>query len=129
MLRYRSIGAPLHMRGVVWSERSYARYGLGFADPWSDRRLAEFAMTVPQQVLTRPGRTEKRVRHRVQHDVAIRVTEEAEGVVERDSSEEQSSARDEAVHVEADSHGHIRAAIIPRDFARRKLLRGRRVKG
>jgi asparagine synthase (glutamine-hydrolysing) len=60
-LRRAWILTPLHMRGMVWSERGYARHGLGFADPWSDRRLAEFAVAIPQQVLTRPGSTDKRL--------------------------------------------------------------------
>jgi asparagine synthase (glutamine-hydrolysing) len=40
---------------MVWSERSWARYGLGFADPWSDRRLAEFVLGVPQWRIQRVG--------------------------------------------------------------------------
>jgi asparagine synthase (glutamine-hydrolysing) len=60
-LRYEAVFTPLHMRGVVWSERGYARYGLGFADPWSDRRLAEFALAIPPAVITRPGSTDKRL--------------------------------------------------------------------
>jgi asparagine synthase (glutamine-hydrolysing) len=59
--RYQMVFAPLHVRGVVWSERGYARHGLGFADPWSDRRLAEFALAIPQQVITRPGSGDKRL--------------------------------------------------------------------
>ncbi len=47
-IRYRAIFMHMHMRGVVWSERTAARFGLGFADPWSDRRLAEFILAVPQ---------------------------------------------------------------------------------
>ncbi len=52
---------PQHMRGMVWSERTYARFGQGFADPWSDRRLAVFVLAIPQQVLDRPDRTDKRL--------------------------------------------------------------------
>jgi asparagine synthase (glutamine-hydrolysing) len=60
-LRYRSVMTPLHMRGMTWSERTYAQNGISFADPWSDRRIAEFAVAIPQQVVTRPGTTEKRL--------------------------------------------------------------------
>lgn len=53
--RYRWIFTPLHGRGMAWSERTYARYGLGFADPFSDRRLATLVLGLPQQVVNRPG--------------------------------------------------------------------------
>jgi asparagine synthase (glutamine-hydrolysing) len=54
-MRYELIFTPMHLRGMVWSERSWARYGLGFADPWSDRRLAEFVLAVPQWRIQRVG--------------------------------------------------------------------------
>jgi asparagine synthase (glutamine-hydrolysing) len=47
-MRYALIFTFMHLRGMVWSERTWARYGLSFADPWSDRRLAEFVLAVPQ---------------------------------------------------------------------------------
>jgi len=53
--------SPMLMRGVVWSERTNARFGLGFADPWSDRRLASFVLAIPQQVIDRPGSSQKRL--------------------------------------------------------------------
>jgi asparagine synthase (glutamine-hydrolysing) len=52
---------PMHMRGVAWSERTYARFGIGFADPFSDVRLAQFVLAIPQVVLNRPGRVDKRL--------------------------------------------------------------------
>ena len=54
-MRYELIFTPMHLRGMVWSERTWARYGLGFADPWSDRRMAEFVMAVPQWRIQRVG--------------------------------------------------------------------------
>lgn len=59
--RYRLLFLPMHMRGMVWSERTNAAFGLGFVDPWSDRRLAEFVLAVPQAVLNRPGELDKRL--------------------------------------------------------------------
>lgn len=53
------IFTQLHIRGMAWSERTYAKYGLGFADPFSDRRLVEFAIAAPQVVLGRPGDVSK----------------------------------------------------------------------
>jgi asparagine synthase (glutamine-hydrolysing) len=53
--RYRYVFTPMHLRGVAWSERTYARYGLGFADPFSDRRLVELVVALPQAALNRPG--------------------------------------------------------------------------
>ena len=51
---------PMHMRTSIWTERTNARFGQGLADPWSDRRLAEFVIAIPQQVLNPPGRADKR---------------------------------------------------------------------
>jgi asparagine synthase (glutamine-hydrolysing) len=45
--RYGLVFVPMHMRGMVWSERTNAAFGLGFVDPWSDRRLAEFVAGDP----------------------------------------------------------------------------------
>ena len=53
--RYRLIFSQLHIRGMAWSERTYARYGRGFADPFSDRRLVTMVMGLPEQVVNRPG--------------------------------------------------------------------------
>jgi asparagine synthase (glutamine-hydrolysing) len=58
-MRYELIFTPMHLRGMVWSERSWARYGLGFADPWSDRRLAEFVLAVPQWRIQRVGESKR----------------------------------------------------------------------
>ncbi|MBA4170608.1 MAG: hypothetical protein H0X68_09420 [Chloroflexi bacterium] len=58
-LRRDTIFTQLHLRGVAWSERTYARHGLAFADPFSDRRIAEFAMAVPQVVINRPAESSK----------------------------------------------------------------------
>lgn len=58
-LRHDWIFAQLHIRGMAWSERSYAEKGLVFADPFSDRRLAEFALAVPQAAITTPGDNRK----------------------------------------------------------------------
>jgi asparagine synthase (glutamine-hydrolysing) len=53
--RYRTIFTPLHLRGIAWSERTYARFGLGFADPFSDRRMAALCVALPQALVNRPG--------------------------------------------------------------------------
>ena len=58
--RYHAVFVAMHMRGVVWSERTQARFGLGFADPFSDRRLAQFAVSIPQRVWNKTGQ-EKRL--------------------------------------------------------------------
>jgi asparagine synthase (glutamine-hydrolysing) len=59
--RHGLVFMPVHMRGMVWSERTHAAFGLGFVDPWSDRRLAEFVVAMPQAVLDRPGELRKRL--------------------------------------------------------------------
>jgi asparagine synthase (glutamine-hydrolysing) len=59
--RYRLIFTMMHARGMVWSDRTAARFGQAFLDPWSDRRLASFVLAIPQQALDRPGRLDKRL--------------------------------------------------------------------
>jgi asparagine synthase (glutamine-hydrolysing) len=63
--RYRSVFSPMHMWGVGWSERMSSRRGVGFSDAWSDRRLAEFALAVPQRVLNTVGDEKRLVRRAV----------------------------------------------------------------
>jgi asparagine synthase (glutamine-hydrolysing) len=46
--RYIHIFSPLVMRGVTYAERVAAQHGVGLADPWSDRRIAEFILACPQ---------------------------------------------------------------------------------
>ncbi|MBN1834589.1 MAG: hypothetical protein JW820_02000 [Spirochaetales bacterium] len=60
--RYREVFSAVKMNDMVWSERTRARYGMGFADPWSDRRIASFAVAVPQSVLNRPGQWKRLTR-------------------------------------------------------------------
>lgn len=57
--RRRLILQPLHMRGMIWTNRTHAVHGLEFADPWSDRRLAEFVVAIPPQIINRPDRNDK----------------------------------------------------------------------
>lgn len=59
-VRHGLLWLPLHQRGMVWSERTNAAYGQGFADPYSDMRLARFVVSLPQQLLNPPGRNDKR---------------------------------------------------------------------
>ena len=50
------------MAGMVWSDRTNARGGVGFADAWSDRRIAEFVLSVPQHILHTLGEPKRLVR-------------------------------------------------------------------
>jgi len=50
------------VRETGWVDRLYSHSGIRFTDPWSDRRIAEFAVTVPQRVLNSPG-ADKRLAH------------------------------------------------------------------
>jgi asparagine synthase (glutamine-hydrolysing) len=53
--RYETIFPDLHARSLLDFERNIARHGLAFSDPWSDRRLAEFVLAIPQGELHRPS--------------------------------------------------------------------------
>ncbi len=51
--RFIHIYSPLVTRGVAYTERLTAEFGIGFADPWSDRRVAEFILACPQHIVDR----------------------------------------------------------------------------
>lgn len=56
------IRSPIQMRGTLSSERTLARHGLAHLDLWSDQRLAEFALSIPQHLVTTPRYPKKLVR-------------------------------------------------------------------
>ncbi len=66
--RYYAVFWPVDLRSTVWIERSRARFGVGYADPWSDRRLAEFVLAVPQRLLNLPSET-KRIARRAMRGI------------------------------------------------------------
>ena len=49
--RYESVFSNVVTTGMAWSEKLHAEAGLAFADPWSDRRLAEFVIAMPQSLV------------------------------------------------------------------------------
>ena len=59
--RYEWIFMPMHLRWAVSHERRVANFGMEAVDPWSDRRVVEFCLAVPQQVMDRPGSVEKQL--------------------------------------------------------------------
>jgi len=60
--RYKTVYIPMHMRTATWFERLCAQHQICFADPWTDRRLAEFVMAVPQRTLSRAGHNKRILR-------------------------------------------------------------------
>jgi asparagine synthase (glutamine-hydrolysing) len=54
--RHDAVFSSLLETGMTWSERMHAQAGLSFADPWSDRRLAEFVIAAPQWIVQRVHR-------------------------------------------------------------------------
>src|SRR5918995_2294314 len=58
-MRYGRIFILSSSRLMSADERTRARYGLGFADPWSDRRLAQFVLGVPQWRIQRVGESKR----------------------------------------------------------------------
>ncbi len=53
--RYETIFMESQARNMVESNRDHARHGFDYADPWSDRRLVEFILAIPQDQVQRPG--------------------------------------------------------------------------
>ncbi|TVQ41330.1 MAG: asparagine synthetase B family protein, partial [Spirochaetaceae bacterium] len=67
--------SPLAMRVAAWSERTCAAFGIAYADPWSDRRIAEFVLAAPQHLLHRavePKRLARRAMQGIMPAQAIR---------------------------------------------------------
>lgn len=67
--------SPLAMRVAVWTERTCAAFGTAYADPWSDRRIAEFVLAAPQHLLHRavePKRLARRAMKGIMPAHAIR---------------------------------------------------------
>ena len=57
--RYEWLFMPMHLRWAVSHERRAASFGLDAVDAWSDRRIAEFCVAIPQQVIQQPGSIDK----------------------------------------------------------------------
>jgi len=51
--RYEAVFANLVASAMTWSEKLHAEAGIALADPWSDRRLAEFVMATPPWMVQR----------------------------------------------------------------------------
>ncbi len=51
--RYEAVFANPVASGMTWSEKLHAEAGLTLADPWSDRRLVEFVIAMPQWMVQR----------------------------------------------------------------------------
>jgi asparagine synthase (glutamine-hydrolysing) len=72
--RLRGILMPSHMRGIIREERDCAHAGLRFVDVWSDIRLAEFAIAVPQRVWNTTGEHKRLVRTALTRFLPVDVT-------------------------------------------------------
>jgi hypothetical protein len=66
--RYQVIFDPINSRITTWLERNAARFGLGYADPWNDRRIVSFVLAVPQRVIHQGG-DYKRLSHQAMYRV------------------------------------------------------------
>jgi asparagine synthase (glutamine-hydrolysing) len=64
--RYQTVFSPANTQDVVSWERSNARFGLGDADAFSDRRVVSFVLAVPQRVLARAGESKLLLRRSMQ---------------------------------------------------------------
>jgi asparagine synthase (glutamine-hydrolysing) len=53
--RLHAIGNPMVANGAEATERLFSRFGLRYADPWSDWRLAELVMRIPPFHVTPAG--------------------------------------------------------------------------
>ena len=58
-LRYRRIFSHVGLLDPIPRARDCARRGLELRNPWSDRRLAEFVLAVPQWIVQRPGQPKR----------------------------------------------------------------------
>ena len=74
-LRYWLIFSSMTVRRIELIERDQARHGIDHADPWSDRRLAEFVSAVPQHLVHRFQEHKRIVRNALEPVVPQRVRE------------------------------------------------------
>jgi asparagine synthase (glutamine-hydrolysing) len=82
-MRYRRVFSSAPSRLATLHERLRARHGLGFADPWSDRRLAEFVLATPQwriQRVSEPKRIAREAMRGVMPEEARREAQKIEPV-------------------------------------------------
>jgi asparagine synthase (glutamine-hydrolysing) len=66
--RHRAIFFPGYYRAAVEQERHNAAFGIGYADPWSDRRLVELILRFPPRIISRIGE-EKRISRRAMRGI------------------------------------------------------------
>ena len=60
--RFQLIFSAMSARSIEVLERHHARHGIDHVDPWSDRRLAEYVVSIPQHVVHRFGDVKRIVR-------------------------------------------------------------------
>jgi asparagine synthase (glutamine-hydrolysing) len=58
-MRYRRVFFFKGLKHPLLRERYHAKFGMGFADPWSDRRIASFILAAPQWIVQRPSRPKR----------------------------------------------------------------------
>lgn len=66
--RHQAIFFPGYFRAAVEQERHNAQFGIGYADPWSDRRLTELILRFPARMISRVGE-EKRISRRAMRGI------------------------------------------------------------
>ena len=73
--RHRLIFSPMSVRRAVLLDRQHAGFGLGFADPWSDVRLAQFAVAIPQMLMHRITEYKRMVKRSLKSILPAEITE------------------------------------------------------
>jgi len=80
-MRYERVFSFAPSRLILLYERLRARFGLGFADPWSDRRLASFVLATPQWRIQRV-REPKRIARRAMRGIMPEEVRKEAGKIE-----------------------------------------------
>lgn len=120
--RYQAVFVSMHMRGVVWSERTQARYGIGFADPWSDRRIVSFAVAVPQRVLNRTGEDKRLARQAMRGIMPEEVRQAVTKIIPYPlyewaiTKKEKDTVLDLTTNMEASRRGFVREEVLRDHF-------------
>jgi asparagine synthase (glutamine-hydrolysing) len=60
-MRNSVVFSPTHQRWATDLERRHARAGLAYSDPFADKRVVEFVLSIPQVVVNRPADDSKRL--------------------------------------------------------------------
>jgi asparagine synthase (glutamine-hydrolysing) len=111
-------------RTAVWNDRTAARLGVSWADPWSDRRLAEFVLGIPQHLVNLVAQPKRLARRAMRTIIPAAVLDSTrkiipDGLFERGFKDREASTVLALLsNSVAEEYGFIDAAVLRGQFER-----------